>query len=223
MIGYFTINVRDLDRAAAFYTAVFGWAFESTGDYRHIAGSSPAGGLTTGEPGTKPYFVVDDIAAAVARARQGGGTANEPVQSKSGWSVDVEDGHGTRLALWQPADGYRDDEPKCGAGDLHYFVQPVADGDARAFWATLLGWELTPGSHANGWNIGNSNPPGGVFVGAPGVTILYFHVADVEAAAERVRAAGGTAGPAQPNQAGAHAECRDDQGVAFGIGSLHDK
>jgi|tagenome__1003787_1003787.scaffolds.fasta_scaffold20981652_5 predicted enzyme related to lactoylglutathione lyase len=223
MIGYFTINTPDPDRAVAFYTAVFGWGFESTGDYHHIAGSSPAGGLTPGAPGTKPYFVVGDAAAAAVRARELGGTATEPAQSKSGWSVDVEDGHGSRLALWQPAPEYRDDESKGGVGDLHYFVQPVADDDTRAFWTALLGWELTPGSHPQGWNIANVNPPGGVFVGAPGDTILYFHVADVEATAARIRAAGGTAGPAQPNQAGAHAECRDDQGVAFGIGSLNEK
>jgi predicted enzyme related to lactoylglutathione lyase len=223
MIGYFTIDVPDPARAAVFYTAVFGWSYESTGDYRHIVGSSPAGGLTLGAARTKAYFVVEDAVAAGVRARKLGGTATEPTRSKSGWSMDVEDGHGTRLALWQPADGYRDDDPKCGEGDLFYSVSPVANDDARAFWAALLGWELTPGSHANGWNIDNSNPPGGVFVGAPGDPVLYFHVADVEATAERVRAAGGTAGPAQPSQAGAYAECRDDQGVAFGIGSLHEK
>jgi predicted enzyme related to lactoylglutathione lyase len=223
MIGYFTIDVPDPARAVAFYTAVFGWTYESTGDYHHIAGSSPAGGLTSGGPTTKPYFVVGDVAAVVARARELGATAAEPQQSKSGWSADVEDGHGTRLALWQPADGYRDDDPKCGEGDLFYFVQPVANDDAKAFWAALLGWELTPGSHENGWNITGTNPPGGVFVGAPGDTILYFHVADVDATAGKIRAAGGHAGPAQPNQAGSHADCRDDQGVAFGIGSLHQK
>ena len=220
MIGYFTIDVPDPARAAAFYTAVFGWSY---GENHHIAGSSPAGGLSAGGPRTTPYFVADDIAAVVGMARELGGSAGEPAQSKSGWSATVEDGHGTRSALWQPADGYRDDDPKCGEGDLHYFVQPVEGDDARAFWATLLGWELTPGSHANGWNITNSNPPGGVFAGAAGDTVLYFHVADVDATAGRIRAAGGSAGPTQPNQAGAHAECRDDQGVAFGIGSLDGK
>ena len=223
MIGYFTINVPDPARAATFYTAVFGWAYESTGDSRHIAGSSPAGGLTSGGPATTPYFVVDDVAATAARARELGGTATEPTRSRSGHSAEVADGHGTRLAVWQPADGYRDDDPKCGEGDLFYFVQPVANDDARTFWATLLNWRLTPGSHANGWNIDNVNPPGGVFVGAPGDTVLYFHVADVDATAGKIRAAGGHAGPAQPNQAGSHADCRDDQGIAFGIGSLHQK
>lgn len=220
MIGYFTIDVPDPARATAFYTAVFGWAYESAGDSHHIKGSSPAGGLTKGEPGTTPYFVVADAGAAAAKARELGGTATEPQRSKSGWSCHAEDGHGTRLALWQPADEYRDDEPRCGEGDLYYFVQPVANDAAREFWANLLGWELTPGSHENGWNIVDVRPRGGVFVSAPSPTGLYFRVADVDAAAQRIRAAGGTAGPTQPNTAGAHADCADDQGVRFGISSL---
>jgi predicted enzyme related to lactoylglutathione lyase len=217
MIGYFTIDVPDPARAATFYAAVFGWTYE---DSQHIKGSSPAGGLAKRGPGTTPYFVVDDAEAAAAKARELGGTATEPQQSKSGWSLHAEDGHGTRLALWQPVDEYRDDDPKCGEGDLFYFVQPVADDTAREFWANLLGWQLTPGSHDNGWNIADVTPPGGVFVSAPGPTDLYFRVADVDAAAERIRAAGGTAGPAQPNTAGSHANCADDQGVKFSIGSL---
>jgi predicted enzyme related to lactoylglutathione lyase len=217
MLGYFTINVPDPGRAKDFYTAVFGWSYDTTGDYHHIAGSSPAGGINPGDGSTTPYFVVDDIAATAATA---GAQATEPRLSKSGWGCEADDGRGTTLALWQPADGYRDDDPKCGEGDLFYFVQPVADDDARAFWAGLLGWELTPGSHEHGWNIVNVNPPGGLLTGAPGPTELYFHVADVEATAARIRAAGGTAGPTQPNQAGAHANCADDQGIQFGIGSL---
>ncbi len=221
MIGYFTINVPDAARAATFYSAVFGWTFDSNGDNHHIAGSSPAGGITSGEPGIKPYFVVDDAAAVAAKARELGGTATEPRRSTSGWSLDVEDGHGGRLALWQPVDDYRDDDPKCGEGDLFYFVQPVADDAAKDFHVALLGWELTPGNHPNGFNIVNVTPPGGLFVSEPGPTDLYFQVADVDATAERIRAAGGVAGPAEPNQAGSHAACRDDQGVTFSIGSLH--
>jgi predicted enzyme related to lactoylglutathione lyase len=222
MLGYFAVHAPDTGRAKDFYHAVFGWTYDSQGDYHHIAGSSPAGGITPGEPRIAPAFVVDDAAATAAHARESG-TATEPTLHDSGWSFEVEDGKGSRLELWQPAEKYRDDDPKCAEGDLFYYVQPVADDDARAFWSALLGWELTPGSHENGWNIANVNPPGGVFVGKPGPTVVYFHVADVDATADRIRAAGGHAEPPQPNQAGAHAACRDDQGVAFGIGSLHQK
>ncbi len=211
---YYAIHAPDLARAKAFYSAVFGWTF--TEDH-HIDGSSPAGGLGEGEPRVDLYLAVPDIAAAVATLRELGGTAQDPVQSRSGWSCLAENG---TLALWQPNDGYADDNPKCAEGDLFYYVVPVADEATKERYLAALGWELTPGSHANGWNIENSTPPGGLFVDHPGRPDLYFRVTNVDEAAERVRAAGGTAGDKQPNSAGWHAACRDDQGVEFSIGSL---
>ncbi len=211
---YYAIHTPDLARARTFYSAVFGWTFTEDG---HIEGSSPAGGLGDGDPRVDLYLEVPDIAAAVGRLRELGGTSSEPAQGKSGWSCLAEDG---RLGLWQPADGYSDDNPKCAEGDLFYYVVPVADEDVKARYAAVLGWELSPGSHQNGWNIENTTPPGGLFVDHAGRPDVYFRVADVEAAAARIRAAGGTAGDKQPNSAGWHAMCRDDQGVEFSIGSL---
>ena len=211
---YYAIHTPDLARAKAFYTAVFGWTYTSDG---HIEGNSPAGGLGEGEPHIDLYFAVPDIEATVAKLRELGGVAPDPVRSKSGWSCLAEDG---RLGLWQPADGYTDDNPKCAEGDLFYYVVPVGDEDVKARYVAAFGWELSPGSHPNGWNIENSAPPGGVFVDHVGRPDLYFRVADVDQVARRVRDAGGTAGEKQPNSAGWHAACRDDQGVEFNIGSL---
>lgn len=212
---YFVIRTPDLDRARAFYSAVFGWTYRAD---NHIEGSSPVGGIAVGEPRTDLYFEVPDAAAAASRLRALGGTAPDPAESASGWSFVAEGG---RLALWQPGAGYADSDPKCAEGDLFYYVVPVADDATRDRYAAVLGWELTPGSHEGGWNITNSVPPGGVFVDHTGRPDLYFRVADVEQAAQRVRAAGGTAGDVQPNSVGSHAACRDDQGVSFSIGSLH--
>lgn len=211
---YYAIHAPDLARARHFYTAVFGWTYTSDD---HIEGSSPAGGLGKGEPRMDLYFEVSDLAATVAKLRQLGGAAPDLVRSKSGLSCLAEDGV---LGLWQPADGYADDSPKCAEGDLFYYVVPVADEDAKARYAAAFGWELSPGSHLNGWNIEKSVPPGGMFVDHAGPPDLYFRVADVDEVARRVRDAGGTAGETQPNSAGWHAACRDDQGVRFSIGSL---
>jgi predicted enzyme related to lactoylglutathione lyase len=213
---YYAIHTPDLARAKNFYSVVFGWTFRSDS---HIEGSSPAGGLGDGKPGIDLYFEVPDIAAAVAKLRELGGVAPDPVRSTSGWSCVAEEG---RLALWQPAEGYADGNPKCAEGDLFYYVVPVADDKTKERYAVVLGWELSPGSHSNGWNIDNSAPPGGVFVDHAGAPDLYFRVPDVDEAARRVRDAGGTAGDKQPNSAGWHAACHDDQGVAFSISSLHE-
>lgn len=211
---YYVIRAPNLARAKDFYAAVFGWTYT---DDNHIQASSPAGGLAEGEPGTDLYLEVPDARAAVARLRELGGEAPDPVRSKSGWSCQAEDG---RLALWQPAEEYAETDPKCAEGDLFYYVVPVANDDVKARYQAAFGWELTAGSHRNGWNIENSVPPGGLFVDHAGRPDLYFRVADVDEAARRVRDAGGTAGDTQPNSAGRHAACRDDQGVGFNIGSL---
>lgn len=211
---YYAITVPDLARAEAFYGAVFGWSFT---DDHHIEGSSPAGGLGQGEPGVDLYFAVPDAKAAVATLRELGGEAPDPVESRSGWSCQAEGG---TLAIWQPADGYDDANPKCGEGDLFYYVVPVADERVKDRYVAALGWELSPGSHSNGWNIENSVPPGGVFVDHAGRPDVYFRVTDVDEHAQRIRDAGGTAGEKQPNSAGWHAACTDDQGVKFSVGSL---
>ena len=214
---YYVIRAPDLARAKNFYTSVFGWTYT---DDHHIEGSSPAGGLAEGEPGTDLYFEVPDAKAAVARLRELGGEAPDPTRSASGWSCQAEGG---LLALWQPADGYAQTSPKCAEGDLFYYVVPVADDTVKERYQAVLGWTLSPGSHPGGWNIDNSAPPGGLFVDHAGRPDLYFRVADVDAAAQRVRDAGGTAGDTQPNSAGSHAACHDDQGVAFSIGALHQR
>ena len=211
---YYVIRAPDLARAKNFYAAVFGWTYTED---NHIQGSSPAGGLAEGEPGTDLYFEVPDVKAAVARLRELGGEASDPTQSKSGWSGAAEGG---LLALWQPAEGYAQTNPKCAEGDLFYYVVPVANDEVKERYQAVLGWELSTGSHPNGWNIENSAPPGGLFVDHAGRPDLYFRVGDVDEAARRIRDAGGTAGEKQPNSAGWHAACHDDQGVEFSIGSL---
>jgi predicted enzyme related to lactoylglutathione lyase len=214
---YFTIHAPDLARAKDFYSAVFGWSYTSDS---HIEGSSPAGGLGEGGPGADLYLEVTDIAAAVAKLRELGGAAPDPVESKSGWSCRVD---GDVLGMWQPADGYADDNPKCAEGDLFYYVVPVADEGTMGRYAAAFGWEISAGSHLNGWSIKNSVPPGGVFVHRAGPPDLYFRASDIDEAAQRVRDAGGTAGEKQPNTAGWHVACTDDQGVKFGISSLRQE
>jgi uncharacterized protein len=92
-LASFAIHVDDIDRARAFYRAVFGWDFEPwgppgfylvhTGDDRSpgIQGimherSEPRTG--TGLNGVEPTFAVDDVAAVVAAVEAHGGTITFP-------------------------------------------------------------------------------------------------------------------------------------------------
>jgi uncharacterized glyoxalase superfamily protein PhnB len=107
---YFTLPVHDLSRAQAFFTAVLGWQFPDP-QQGHIANiSAPPGGLATvtGDASTRAqlWFVVDDIHAAVAKVRELGGSATDPVNYDSGWSADCVDDQGTTFNLSVPAAKY---------------------------------------------------------------------------------------------------------------------
>ena len=111
---YFSVEVHDLARAQAFFGAVLGWQFpepQSGQTGAHIENiSAPPGSIGQVEPGgsnrAKLWFVVDDIHAAVAKVRELGGTAEDPVLYDSGWSADCVDDQGTTFSLSVPAAKY---------------------------------------------------------------------------------------------------------------------
>jgi predicted enzyme related to lactoylglutathione lyase len=111
-LGYFTIDTLDIEKAKAFYGALFGWKFDdaaSSPTYAHVAESNPAFGLTKVErvkDFTHLYFRVDDVDALCARATELGGKAAVPSDSASGRSAVVCDDQGVSFNLWRPAAGY---------------------------------------------------------------------------------------------------------------------
>lgn len=107
---YFTFEVADGARAEAFFRHLFDWeimAGSQPGGY-HIANPTPPGGIAGGaaQTGVTLYFRVADIQAAVARVRQLGGQADDPVLWASGWSAACRDDQGTPFTLSEPAEGY---------------------------------------------------------------------------------------------------------------------
>lgn len=111
-VFYWTLGVRDSPRAQRFFAELFGWELE-VGNVEggfHVASVTPPGGLHQVDAGQAPtktlYFRVADIQAAVARVRELGGTATEPVQYDSGWDSTCTDGQGTEFNLSQPAPKY---------------------------------------------------------------------------------------------------------------------
>ena len=176
--------------------------------------------------GSTCTFEVPDAAAAVragcassAATATGAGAVRRP-----GWSTEVTTGTAARSRCGSPPTAMRDDDPKCAAGDLFYYVRPGRERRRRRrSTPTLLGWELTPGSPPDGWNIVNIRParrdvrrprraPRPVLPGRR-------HRRGRAAHPGRRRDGGGD----EPNQAGRHAACHDDQGVDFGIGSLRQE
>ncbi|MFB4273814.1 VOC family protein [Nonomuraea sp. MTCD27] len=108
-LGYYTLSVRDLDRAAAFYGALFGWEFKREHEtYLHVTNTTVPMGFVAGGPSSQPnlYYHVTDIDAAVERVRELGGRTGELLDSKSGRGCTCTDDQGTELGLWQPAPGF---------------------------------------------------------------------------------------------------------------------
>jgi len=105
---YFTLHTPDVHKAQTFYGAVLGWTFEDP-DNGHIGNISAPPGSAHGaaEGNTDLYFVVDEIHSAIARVREMGGTADEPVFYDSGAAATCVDDQGTRFHLSVPADKYR--------------------------------------------------------------------------------------------------------------------
>jgi predicted enzyme related to lactoylglutathione lyase len=111
-LGYFTLDTTDVDKARAFYGALFGWTFDeaqSSPTYLHVADSQPPLGFTKVE---RPkdfshlYFRVDDVSRLCERVAELGGKAAVPAESKSGVTAVVSDDQGVSFSLWQPAPGF---------------------------------------------------------------------------------------------------------------------
>ena len=114
-LGYWTLTVPDVDRAAAFYGGVLGWTFEPAepgdgGDhrYRHVSNTSVPMGVHD-DPAAAPqtlYYRVDDLAAATARVTELGGEVLEVTDYASGGNARCRDDQGVEFDLWKPAPHY---------------------------------------------------------------------------------------------------------------------
>ena len=232
-IGYASLWVPDIGRAAAFYAAVLGWAYEPSHNprARQVPGAAPPQGLWGGQPRSTLFcsYVVDDAAAAAARVRAAGGQAGDPIQRPYGLVADCSDDQGTRFAVHQYPPAGRSGAGTAGTagagdGDLAYITFEVVDSRrARDFYGAVLGWRFAPGRIADGWQVEGTTPMAGLSGGhAQATTVPMWRVADLRAAVGRVRAAGGTAAEPRQEPYGLTADCADDQGTRFYLGQFPD-
>jgi predicted enzyme related to lactoylglutathione lyase len=93
---------------------------------------------------------------------------------------------------------------------------------SAAFYGALFNWrsaEARPSSHGGGHlyrHVENTSVPFGFHDEMSDASPhLYFRVADLQAAVDRVRELGGEVLEVEQHESGGTARCRDDQGVAF--------
>ena len=104
------IPAGDTAKAREFWGGLFGWKFEeypgSPTEYHMTRFSENTGGAIMAADGDKRgarvYFDVDDINSGVARVKELGGKADEPMPVPSmGWFATFTDTEGNDFGLWQ--------------------------------------------------------------------------------------------------------------------------
>jgi predicted enzyme related to lactoylglutathione lyase len=230
-VAYFSLYVASADRARQFYGDVLGWRFGDTDDPSHaeqVVNLSLPAGVWSGpempgvrKPGVLLVHRVDDLRAALARVRALDGTATDPRRESYGLVADCTDDQGNGFSLLEmPVDAPRPPINGAVPGDVSYItVSPGDEQRGSAFYSELFGWRFTPGNVDRGLQVEGPQPMTG-FWGGPGrqTVVLMYRVADIDAAAARVRALGGQATQPEQQPYGITAECVDDQGMAFYLG-----
>ena len=108
-IVHIEIPADDTEQGRTFWGALFGWQFESypgPSEYHMTRLADQQGAAITnmepGKRGTRAYFDVDDINDGVARVKELGGKADQPMPVPSmGWFATCTDPHGNEFGLWQ--------------------------------------------------------------------------------------------------------------------------
>jgi predicted enzyme related to lactoylglutathione lyase len=223
-IGYISVWTPDVDRAAAFYGRVLGWAFDP--DSHQVTNTDlPTGIFASAEPATLfCCYAVEDVQAARAAIAEAGGIPGEIRDTEYGVLLDATDPQGAPFAVHQPTAGRKRPELNgSGPGELSYVTYQVPDSaEFREFYGRVLGWTFEPGRISDGWQVVGTHPMAGAAGGsARPTTVPMWTVADIDVAVTRVREAGGTvlAEPARQPY-GISAECTDDQGARFYLGQF---
>lgn len=222
-VGYASLHVPDAARAADFYAAVLGWRYApgAPGHARQVVDQALSHGIwaADGPPTVLLAVAVADLDAALERVRASGGTTGEPERRPWGRAADCRDDQGTAFAVYQPPDGVLDAGAErtlapARPGDLVYLTLEVPDrGRARTFYGSVLGWRTDDRG-----DVAGVHPHLGILGGAArAVGVPVYAVARLDAALDRVRAAGGSAGGVDDRPYGRIADCADDQGARFAL------
>jgi uncharacterized glyoxalase superfamily protein PhnB len=223
-VGYVSVWTPDADRAAAFYGHVLGWTYDPAS--HQVTNTSQRIGLFSvpGRPTLFCCYAVTDLAGARQSILDGGGQVDDVQQFDFGEVLGATDPSGVAFAVYQPRPG--DPRPAlngAGPGELSYLTYEVADSSAfRAFYSRVLFWAFEPGRIDDGWGVKGAHPMSGAAGGSDRpAAVPMWTVSGIEAAVDRVRAAGGVVidEPSQQSY-GRSALCTDDQGSRFYLGEL---
>jgi predicted enzyme related to lactoylglutathione lyase len=242
--AWYELMTTDVASAKAFYAEVVGWSAEdaSTPGLPYTvftAGKASVGGLMdlpeeARKMGATPkwmgYVGVSDIEVTAERIKRlGGAVYVPPTNSNIGRISVVADPHTATFALVKGLKTARHRSAESGKpGRVGWHELLATDWQkAFAFYRELFGWqmadaEISPGDTYQLFSAGGQTI-GSMFnktaLDAVPFWLFYFNVDDIDAAAGRVRTAGGevVADPMELTAGSWIARCRDPQGAAFAI------
>jgi uncharacterized glyoxalase superfamily protein PhnB len=158
---------------------------------------------------------VPDVDETVVLAqRRGAVVERAPADQPYGRTATVVDPFGHRWLLAKPPAH----ATRLRQGDIAHVTMVATDAvRAKEFYEAVLEVPFTPGSSPGAWGAEETRPQFGMWSpeGAAPEVQLCFRVDDIDAAVERVLAAGGSADAVARRPYGLLAECVDDQGAHF--------
>jgi len=242
------LMTTDMKAAESFYKSVVGWTTEPFKGAGHPytalnrSGNVGVGGIMErpaemkAPPFWAMYVAVPKLEDAVAQiTRRGGKTHTDIISIKDvGRMQLMMDPQGAAFYIIEPASSEQRPEAAPQIGDVSWHELATTDPEAAMkFYQDVFHWQ--PGQSMDMGEMGPYqifNRPHGQIGGimkkppqmanAPSNWQLYFRVPDVEAAAERIKAAGGKIlnGPMDVPDGDRVLNAMDPQGAAFG---LHQK
>jgi predicted enzyme related to lactoylglutathione lyase len=211
------VRVSNVDRAADFFGALFGWKFQCERLAKHVqlrvvpartAISAPVDAVFVDDPGEAPVrleFEVDDVMSTLARVHRLGGTGD---------AAAAFDDQGVPLAFAGRRDHVASDHVY--ASQVGVVILDVPDtARACAFHAGLFQRTFHQIGSGGRWWVDHMAL--GIFPAAASAVRFWCVVGALEPAMIKVRQLGGEAvdcGSMGPYQV---CDCRDDQGTAFGL------
>ncbi|MGA4841466.1 VOC family protein [Streptomyces sp. G45] len=245
--NWLDLGAPDLDAAAAFYGAVFGWEYQSAGpeaggygfflqDGRTVAGLGPLTEQGAASAWTV-YFHAADADATAKAVEQAGGTVRVPPGDvfSYGRMAQFTDPAGADFAVWQPGDT-QGIEAVSVPGSLTWVELYTTDAAAaKAFYGAVFSWETTDNVMGPELTYTVLAPSGGGAEAAHGGLMQlpqenldagsapewhpYFEVADCDATVARATEAGATViiPPSDGEGIGRFAMLLDPAGAPFAV------
>lgn len=232
----------DVEAAAAFYTALFGWTMVSAGPdaggygfFTDAAGKLIAGvgpQQSPGPPFWSHYVSVADVDETTARVEAAGGTVVVPPMDvmDAGRMAVFQDTEGAFFSGWQPGTTIGCEVVNEPGAFCWSELNTRDAGAAKAFYTQVFDW----GVHTSAgemdyteWQLdgesiaGMMDMPDEVPTEVPPYWLVYFAVADTDAAMARALELGGASlTDAMDTPAGRFSVLADPQGAFFAVIAL---